>query len=82
MLKKMSFDKKELEIILESLERQRRYTKLWWPGDKKVTIDNLITQFKIMNKNYKKQKPYDATPRIKKARQEYEKIFFERYGVK
>ena len=78
----MSFDKQELEIILESLERQRRYTKLWWSAKEKVTIDNLITQFKNMNKNYKKQKPYDATPRIKKAREEYEKIFFERYGAK
>ena len=82
MLKKTTFDKQELEIILESLERQSRYTKLWWSGDEKVTLDNLITQFKNMNKNYKKQKPYDATPRIKKAREEYEKIFFERYGAK
>ena len=63
MLKKTTFDKQELEIILESLERQSRYTKLWWSGDEKVPLDNLITQFK-------------------KAREEYEKIFFERYGAK
>tara|TARA_R100000781_G_scaffold112221_1_gene79279 strand:+ start:198 stop:455 length:258 start_codon:yes stop_codon:yes gene_type:complete len=84
MLKRITFNKKELEVLIEGLERQEWYMKRFPKSmaSELNTAKELLGIFKDMSKNYKEEKPFDISPRVKKAREEYDKIFFEKYGVK
>ncbi len=73
----------EIDLIIEGLKRQRQYERKYFSDDKKIlTIDSLISLFEKKSEEREGKKDYDATPRIKKARKEHERIFFERYGTK
>lgn len=84
MLKRMTFNKMELEVLIECLERQEWYMRRYQQSkaSERKTAKDLLGVFKDMSKNYKEEKPFDISPRVKKAREEYDKIFFEKYGVK
>ena len=80
MLSKVKYvlDHYETILIIESLKREKRMIE----NRPHIKIDQLIEKFEKGKEKHKDQKDYNITPRIKKAREEYEKIFFERYGVK
>jgi hypothetical protein len=80
MLSKVKYvlDHYETILIIESLKREKRMIE----NRPHVKIDLLIEKFEKGKEKHKYQKDYNTSPRIKKAREEYEKIFFEKYGVK
>ena len=76
-----SLDHCETLFILNSIKRERKKLK----GLTDPKLDELIKKFEIgRNKHMELEfNGYkDISERAKKARREYEKIFFERYGVK
>ena len=81
MLKRMTFNKRELQVLIDGLKKQKKYEPNSLYSDLK-TVDELLSLLESMKKEYKEEKPYDVSPRIKKAREEYDKIFFKKYGVK
>tara|TARA_A100001201_G_scaffold70756_1_gene64951 strand:+ start:426 stop:671 length:246 start_codon:yes stop_codon:yes gene_type:complete len=80
MLSKVKYvlDHYETILIIESLKREKRMIE----NRPHIKIDELIEKFEKGKEKHKHQKDFNISPRIKKAREEYEKIFFERYGVK
>jgi|TARA_R100000482_G_scaffold124513_3_gene77572 ribonuclease HI len=81
MLKRMTFNKQELQVLIDGLKKQKKYEPNTLYSDLK-TVDELLGLLEKMKNEYKPEKPFDVSPRVKKAREEYDKIFFERYGVK
>ena len=73
----------EIDLIIEGLKKQRQSERRSFNDDKVISIiDSLISLFEEKSESYHCKKEYDVTPTVKKARKEYERIFFEKYGVK
>ena len=76
-----SLDHCETLFILNSIKRERKKLK----GFVDPKLDDLIERFETGRKSHMELEGNgykDISERAKKARKEYERIFFERYGVK
>ena len=73
-----SLNENETRYILSCIKKERQKLK----GFYDPTLDALIKKFELGSKKYADKHNFEVSPRIKKARLEYEKIFFEKYGVK
>ncbi len=76
-----SLDAYEVEFILNAIKRESKKLK----GHSNPGIKNLIQKFEVGRETHMdlvSDGYQEISDRAKKARKEYERIFFERYGTK